>query len=58
MKLLKMQTLNSSNCVVLYLDLADLQQSQKPSMGKCHLLRNPTEHKSDEFLWKQTVYIY
>lgn len=34
----------------MYLDHADLQQSQKPSMGKWHLLRNPTEHKNDGFL--------
>lgn len=55
MKFVKLQTLNSGDCVVTYLGLADLQQSQKLSMGRWHLLHNPTEHKSDEFPWKQTT---
>lgn len=53
-KINKIQTLNlkAANYLIMYLVVADLKQSQKPNMGKWHLLHNPTEHKSDEFLCK------
>lgn len=40
---------NTVDCLIVYLAVADLQQSQKPSMGKFHQHHNPAEHKSDGF---------
>lgn len=40
---------NTVDCLIVYLAVADLQQSRKPSMGKFHQHHNPAEHRSDGF---------
>lgn len=40
---------------ITYPAASGLKQSQKPNMGKWHLLHNQATHRNDEFLWKTSV---
>ena len=40
---------------ITYPVASGLKQSQKPNMGKRHLLHNQATHRNDEFLWKKSV---
>ena len=40
---------------ITYPAVSGSKQSQKPNMGKWHLLHNQATHRNDEFLWKTSV---